>query len=101
MDHLQLMKVAGNEHSLVLLLHLSRQDQTMESLLSLTGYSESNICYHLKRFRDKGWIKGRREGPQLYYGFRDSKREIRRFLYYLAHIFSRPMAKSATGPVSI
>ena len=58
-NYVQLMKMAGNAHSLVLLLQLSKAEYTMESLVRLTGYTESNICYHLKRFRDKGLRGGR------------------------------------------
>ena len=87
-SYVQLMKMTGNAHSLVLLLYLSTAEHTMDSLVSQSGFTETNICYHLKRFRDKGLIRGKRKHQQLYYSLIDETGEIRQFLFYIAMIFA-------------
>ena len=95
-DYVQLMKLAGNTHRLVLLLYLATRERTMEALVRETSYTETNICYHLKRFRDKGLIHGRRRDHQLFYSLVDQSGEISKFLFFLAKIYATPATTQHT-----
>ncbi len=66
-NYVQIMKMMGNVHCLVIMLHLSRSGHSLEDLVEETGYSATNISYHIKRLRDKGLIEGSRFGHQMSY----------------------------------
>lgn len=86
-DYVQIMKMMGNVHCFAIFLHLSHERHSLEDLVEKTGYSPTNISYHIKRLRDKGLIDGDRVGHQVRYRLVNDHR-VRRFVRDIAGVFS-------------
>jgi DNA-binding transcriptional ArsR family regulator len=88
-DHVQLMKMMGNVHCLKVLLQVVRERRSLDDLVAATGYTATNISYHLKRLRDKGVIEGDRIGHQVFYDLAGDQ-AVRRFVVNIAATFAHP-----------
>ncbi len=86
-DYVQIMKMMGNTHCLAILLLLDRGSRTLDRLVHDTGYSETNIGYHIKRLRDKGLVCGERDGHQMVYRLADRSGELSGFIGNVAETF--------------
>lgn len=86
-DYVQIMKMMGNVHCLAVFLHLCHGRHSLDELVERTGYSPTNISYHLKRLRDKGLVEGIRSGHQMYYRLVD-RGGVRRFVADIAGVFT-------------
>jgi methanogenic corrinoid protein MtbC1 len=53
--------------ALAILRALGRGSRSVNEIVSVTGLAQSNVSNHLARFRQRGWVEGRRSGRQIHY----------------------------------
>ncbi len=88
-DPVTLLKLLGNEHRLKIALLLSSGNQTTESMVAATGLSWQSFTHHLTRFRNRGFVKGEREGRHVVYSLNDPAGELSELLEELTSLYCR------------
>ena len=79
-DPIDLLKLLGNEHRLKIALLLARGDHTSESMVEATGLSWQSFTHHLTRFRNRGYVNGKRNGRNVLYSLNDPDGDIQTLL---------------------
>jgi DNA-binding transcriptional ArsR family regulator len=65
------LKLIANEQRLLLLCRLSQGECPVSELVELTGLSQSAVSQHLRRLRQGGMVRTRREATTIYYRVAD------------------------------
>ena len=79
-----LPKLLGNPHRLQTAHLLAKGDQTNESLIAATGLSAQSFTHHLTRFRNRGFVSGKREGRNVIYSLYDPEGDVSELLEVVA-----------------
>ncbi len=83
-DPIDLLKLLGNEHRLKIALLLADGEHTSESMVEATGLSWQSFTHHLTRFRNRGYVNGKRDGRNVLYSLNDPNGDIEEILKNLA-----------------
>lgn len=71
-----LLKLLGNEHRLKIAYLLREGEKTGAELVGATGLNWQTFTHHLTRFRNRGFVRGRRQGKRVIYSLYDPEGEI-------------------------
>lgn len=82
------LKLLANEHRLLLLCRLAREEMSVGRLVTLCGSSQSGVSQNLRRLREGGLVKTRRVRSTIYYSLADA--EVRQLVETLCDRFGRP-----------
>jgi DNA-binding transcriptional ArsR family regulator len=83
-DSVSLLKLLGNPYRLKIAYLLARGEQTNESMIAATGLSAQSFTHHLTRFRNRGFVEGRRDGRNVIYSLYDPAGGVSQLLRILA-----------------
>jgi ArsR family transcriptional regulator len=83
-DSVSLLKLLGNPYRLKIAYLLARGEQTNESMIAATGLSAQSFTHHLTRFRNRGFVEGRRDGRNVIYSLHDPVGGVSHLLSVLA-----------------
>ncbi|MEE9447923.1 MAG: metalloregulator ArsR/SmtB family transcription factor [Arenicellales bacterium] len=84
-DSVNLLKLLGNPYRLRIAYLLAQGEQTNESMIEATGLSAQSFTHHLTRFRNRGFVSGKRNGRNVIYSLYDPSGNISELLSALAH----------------
>lgn len=87
-DPIDLLKLLGNEHRLKIALLLARGEHTSESMVAATGLSWQSFTHHLTRFRNRGYVNGKRDGRNVLYSLHDPQGDIQHLLGHLTEQYA-------------
>ncbi|OGN45859.1 MAG: transcriptional regulator [Caulobacterales bacterium RIFCSPHIGHO2_01_FULL_67_30] len=65
------LKLLANEHRLLLLCRLTQEELSVGQLVGLCGPSQSGVSQNLRRLREGGLVKTRRDRSTIYYSLAD------------------------------
>ena len=82
------LKLLANEHRLLLLCHLTQEERSVGQLVALCGPSQSGVSQNLRRLREGGLVKTRRDRSTIYYSLADDT--VRQLIDILCDRFARP-----------
>ncbi len=77
---IDVLKLLGNEHRLKIALLLANGEHSSEDMVDATGLSRQSFTHHLTRFRNRGFVSGRREGRSVMYSLDGPGGEIEQLL---------------------
>ncbi|MCP4000210.1 MAG: winged helix-turn-helix transcriptional regulator [Gammaproteobacteria bacterium] len=83
-DSVSLLKLLGNPYRLQIAYLLAQGEQTNESMIAATGLSAQCFTHHLTRFRNRGFVEGRRNGRNVIYSLHDPVGGVSKLLNVLA-----------------
>ena len=83
-DSVSLLKLLGNPYRLQIAYLLAQGEQTNESMIAATGLSAQSFTHHLTRFRNRGFVEGRRDGRNVIYSLHDPVGGVSELLNVLA-----------------
>jgi DNA-binding transcriptional ArsR family regulator len=83
-DSVSLLKLLGNPYRLQIAYLLAKGEQTNESMIAETGLSAQSFTHHLTRFRNRGFVEGRRDGRNVIYSLHDPAGGVSQLLNVLA-----------------
>lgn len=83
-DSVSLLKLLGNPYRLQIAYLLAQGEQTNESMIAATGLSAQSLTHHLTRFRNRGFVVGRRERRNVIYSLYDPAGGVHELLQVLA-----------------
>ncbi len=83
-DSVSLLKLLGNPYRLQIAYLLAQGEQTNESMIAATGLSSQSFTHHLTRFRNRGFVEGRRNGRNVVYSLYDPVGGVSKLLNVLA-----------------
>jgi len=83
-DSVSLLKLLGNPYRLQIAYLLAQGEQTNESMIAATGLSAQSFTHHLTRFRNRGFVEGRRDGRNVIYSLYDPVGGVSELLNVLA-----------------
>ncbi len=83
-DSVNLLKLLGNPYRLQIAYLLARGEQTNESMIAATGLTAQSFTHHLTRFRNRGFVSGKRSGRNVIYSLNDPAGEVSHLLNILA-----------------
>jgi DNA-binding transcriptional ArsR family regulator len=82
------LKLLANEHRLLLLCRLTQEELSVGQLVGLCGPSQSGVSQNLRRLREGGLVKTRRDRSTIYYSLADDT--IRQLIDIVCDRFARP-----------
>ena len=88
-DSVSLLKLLGNPYRLQIAYLLAKGDQTNESMIAATGLTAQSFAHHLTRFRNRGFVEGRRNGRNVIYSLHDPAGGVTELLTVLAAQFKQ------------
>ncbi len=88
-DSVNLLKLLGNPYRLQIAYLLAKGDQTNESMIAATGLTAQSFTHHLTRFRNRGFVEGRRDGRNVIYSLHDPAGGVSELLAVLAAQFKQ------------
>ena len=83
----QLLKVIGNVHRLMILHHLLQGESTVTQLERSLSISQPALSQHLARMRQEGILQGRRNGQNIFYSICDNR--VSKLLPVLESLFEK------------
>ncbi len=83
-DSVSLLKLLGNPYRLQIAYLLAKGEQTNEGMIAATGLSAQSFTHHLTRFRNRGFVSGRRDGRNVVYSLYDPEGDVSELLSVLA-----------------
>lgn len=83
-DSVSLLKLLGNPYRLQIAYLLAKGEQTNEGMIAATGLSAQSFTHHLTRFRNRGFVSGRRDGRNVVYSLYDPEGDVSELLTVLA-----------------
>jgi len=83
-DSVSLLKLLGNPYRLQIAYLLAQGEQTNEGMIAATGLSAQSFTHHLTRFRNRGFVSGRRNGRNVVYSLYDPEGDVSELLTVLA-----------------
>ncbi len=83
-DSVSLLKLLGNPYRLQIAYLLAKGEQTNEGMIAATGLSAQSFTHHLTRFRNRGFVSGRRDGRNVVYSLYDPEGDVSELLSALA-----------------
>lgn len=83
-ESVNLLKLLGNPHRLQIAYLLAKGEQTNESMIAATGLSAQSFTHHLTRFRNRGFVSGKRNGRNVIYSLHDPAGEVFHLLEIVA-----------------
>lgn len=83
-DSVSLLKLLGNPNRLRIAYLLAKGEQTNESMIAATGLTAQSFTHHLTRFRNRGFVEGRRHGRNVVYSLHDPAGGVSELLNVLA-----------------
>lgn len=93
-----LLRALANEHRLLILCQLAKEERAVSELVAAVGLSQSAVSQHLARLRREGLVATRREAQAIFYSL--ASEEVRRVIAALYDIYCqgpvpcRPACKS-------
>ncbi len=81
----RLLKALAHPQRLLILCHLSEQEQTVRDLESLCSSSQSQLSQFLQRMKSESLVDSRREGRFVYYAIKDLR--VKQLVRSLKKIF--------------
>ena len=81
---MSLLKLLGNPYRLQIAYLLAKGEQTNEGMIAATGLSAQSFTHHLTRFRNRGFVSGRRDGRNVVYSLYDPEGDVSELLTALA-----------------
>ena len=88
-DSVSLLKLLGNPYRLQIAYLLAQGEQTNESMIAATGLSAQSFTHHLTRFRNRGFVEGRRDGRNVIYSLYDPVGGVSQLLNILAEQYKK------------
>jgi DNA-binding transcriptional ArsR family regulator len=82
------LKLLANEHRLLLLCRLTQEELSVGQLVALCGLSQSGVSQNLKRLREGGLVKTRRDRSTICYSLADD--EVRQLVDILCDRLGQP-----------
>lgn len=95
----RLLKALGNEHRLMIVVHLLDGEMTVGALERRIGISQSALSQHLARLRRENLVKTRREAQLIHYSL--SGEGAKAVVGTLASLFGTDRAASAPLQVAV
>ena len=89
-DSVNLLKLLGNPYRLQIAYLLAKGKQTNESMIAATGLSAQSFTHHLTRFRNRGFVAGKRDGRNMIYSLHDPAGEVSQLLGVVAKQYKAP-----------
>ena len=83
-DSVSLLKLLGNPYRLKIAYSLAQGEQTNAGMIAATGLSAQSFTHHLTRFRNRGFVEGRRDGRNVVYSLYDPEGDVSELLNVLA-----------------
>jgi len=68
-----LLKAIGNPKRLMILCHITKEQQCVGDLAELVGLSQSALSQHLAKLKSEGIVETERDGQTVYYQIADLK----------------------------
>ncbi len=68
-----LLKAIGNPKRLMILCHITKEQQCVGDLAELVGLSQSALSQHLAKLKVEGIVETERDGQTIYYKVADPK----------------------------
>ena len=88
-DSVSLLKLLGNPYRLQIAYLLAQGEQTNESMIKATGLTAQSFTHHLTRFRNRGYVEGRRDGRNVVYSLHDPAGGVSELLSILAQQYGK------------
>ena len=88
-DSVSLLKLLGNPNRLQIAYLLAKGEQTNESMIAAIGLSAQSFTHHLTRFRNRGFVEGRRDGRNVIYSLYDPVGGVSQLLNVLAEQYKQ------------
>ena len=83
-ESVNLLKLLGNPYRLQIAYLLAKGEQTNEGMIAATGLSAQSFTHHLTRFRNRGFVSGKRDGRNVIYSLHDPEGDVSELLSKLA-----------------
>lgn len=83
-ESVNLLKLLGNPYRLQIAYLLAKGDQTNQGMIEATGLSAQSFTHHLTRFRNRGFVSGKRVGRSVLYSLYDPDGDVSTLLNHIA-----------------